>query len=93
MNSSFYVTAKAIQLCLTPLGDIEVLENAQTCSLTLDYTQYSIMSAGLVYNHLLQRRRHLLVVSETNVLRSEPIACLFGRDVSPTVPPAFPLDT
>ncbi|MPC56384.1 hypothetical protein E2C01_050344 [Portunus trituberculatus] len=25
--------------------------------------------------------------------RSEPIACLFGRDVSPTVPPAFLLDT
>ncbi|MPC94388.1 hypothetical protein E2C01_089555 [Portunus trituberculatus] len=25
--------------------------------------------------------------------RSEPIACLFGCDVSPTVLPAFPLDT
>ncbi|MPC38955.1 hypothetical protein E2C01_032475 [Portunus trituberculatus] len=24
--------------------------------------------------------------------RSEPIACLFGCDVSPTVPPAFPLN-
>ncbi|MPC74330.1 hypothetical protein E2C01_068687 [Portunus trituberculatus] len=91
---------EGLPLDVSPLGDegAQMITLVETSALEEEGHQppnVHILTAHQVanvprYTVLPPARSEPIVLPPT---RSEPITCLFGRDVSPTVPPAFLLDT